>query len=317
MTAGAGQPYYDVCRDPWNSPAAGVSDEFSNPTVALKVKSAYNMATNNVGNCAVVFMPGNWDSGFNYVATLTASTDTIASYGTNAHADYTSLAALYNLYRIVSVGVKVFYVGAEAATGGLITLGAMPIFGNPTVTPGIGGSLPTTVGDWNDLPGTKSMACAAMTEPFCLAAHSFDRPSFLSLSDNLGGLTYFPSVLVGLTGGAVSTNCLRIEVTYNLELIPIMSSFASSQLSSVVPMDIPSSTRVRHLLPVSVGHGEAAVIAAKSPAVKRKFTGSRVAPTKRARATPLPMMANYRIRTAVPAYSTTYRRKKKTKFSRY
>jgi len=308
MTAGAGTGYYNVCHDPWNAPAAGVADEFSNPTVCLKVKTAHTIQTNTAGNAAIAFMPGDWDTGYTRLATVTAGTDTITGYVGGPHNDYASLSGLYNLYRPVSVGVKVYYTGAESSTAGLITLGALPLAGNPSITPGQGG-LPTAVADWNDLPGTKTIACAAMTEPFCLAAHSFDRPAFTILSDNAGCIYWFPTVLVGITGAAASTNCLRIEVTFNLELIPIMSTFASNQLASVVHLDPPAIVKVRQLSPVNVGHGEALVLGERKRGIGK--IGSRSSAPKKRRKT-LPMMQNYRKPVRASSRVGSYSRKRKS-----
>lgn len=300
MTAGAGSGYYSVCHDPWNAPAAGVADEFSNPTVVMKVKTAHNITTNNAGNAALVVMPGNWDAGYTYLATVTAGTDTITAYVGSSHADYASLAAIYGQFRPVSVGVKVYYTGAESTTAGLITLGAMPIGGLPSITAGLNGSLPVSVADWNDLPGTKTIACAAMTEPFCLAAHSFDRPQFKLFSDNNSGVDFFPDVCVGITGGAASSNCLRVEVTFNLELIPLMSTFQSQQMAAIVPLDTMQVARVRRLDPSTVAHGEAAVISSRS-ITQAKKSRSRTIAKKRSR--PLPMMQNYRKASRVGSYT--------------
>lgn len=304
MTAGAGKGYYDICRDPWNSAPAGVADEFSQPTVPMRIKAAFTVSSNNVGACGIGFMAGNLDTGFSVLPTITAGTDTTTAFSTySTHPDYASLNAIFGYFRPVSMGIKVYYIGAESTTAGLITLGAFPISAS-----GIGnGLLPAAISDWNDLPNTKTIAPAAMTEPFCLATHSYDRPSFRALGDNAASGDFFPVGLVGGTGLAVSTNVLRVEIVLNIELIPLLTTFqAHHTTASVVTYNPSEVQKVRNLKPVGIGHGEESALAGLSPVtgLKRKRSSS----TSSRRSKALPMMQNYR-RPAVTHRSRVRRRK--------
>lgn len=311
MTAGAGKGYYDICKDPWNAEPAGVADEFSMPTVAMRLKSAFTLNSNNVGACGIGFQAGNLDTGFSVVPTITVGTTTVTAFSTyTKHADYDSLNAIFGYFRPISVGVKVYYIGAESTTAGLITLGSFPISAN-----GIGnGLLPADISDWNDLPGTKTIAPAAMTEPFCLATHSYDRPSFRALGSDLASGDFFPVMLVGGTGLAVSTNVLRVEVTLNVELIPLLTTFQSHQRAAVVEYDPIEIGRVRRLPANNVGQGEDLVVAERSSGAKRARV-SRGAPKKRSRVSKRslpPMMQNYR----KPAMSRRYPKRRKIRRKR-
>jgi hypothetical protein len=289
--------YIAVIKDPWEAPPSGIADEFSNPTTALKVKSAFTLTTNNAGNAAFVLTPSIAAGALHsYVATVTAATDTITAYTGTTHPDSVSLAAQFQKYRPVSMGVKVFYTGAESTTAGLITLSVNDGIGVNGVPSTI--LLPTAISEWADLPNAKTVACAAMTEPLACRASAFDRPSFDGLNQAHWAL-YFPDVLVGITGAAISLACIRIEATLNLELIPLMTAFAAHHGSVTVPHDPSTMVTARRLGMAVVGTPAEVVSHQGYGGVKRPRNKSRAGEVAKRRSRPAlrrmpPRMMSYR-----------------------
>lgn len=277
-----------MVKDPWNAAPAGVADEFSSPTAAMKLKSAVTLATNNVGNAALAIQAGSLQ-GFHFnTATVNASTEVIANWtaANVAHPDYASMIATYNKYRPVSIGVKVYYIGAEQTTSGLIMVSAVEGIGTPTVT-----NFPTNVSEIADLPNTKTIAPATMVQPICVAAHMFDRPKFAAWTST-DWVDFFPTIVVGVSGALASAQCVRIECTLNLELLPLMTAFAAHHFVAPVPSNPTVVTAVRRLPTSRVGYSESEVIGmANVSGVKRTTSGTR----KRRSSRPAPlMMANTR-----------------------
>lgn len=294
-------PFTEVCKDPWGAPAHGVTDEFSSPTAALKLKSATSLTTNSSGNAAIGIQGTSLHSSHFNVATVTVDAITNWTATVAAHPDYTSLAATYIKYRPVSMGVKVYYTGAEQTTAGLISISAIE-----------GSSLsfvPTTVSEMADLPNTTTIASAAMTKPLCGACHMFDRAKFMQWNSS-EWVDFFPYFIVAVSGAQASSACVRIEVTINLELLPILTAFAAHHASAVVPSSASDMEQTRRLTVSRTGEMDE-VIKPKPLAQKRKTAGSSSRRTaKRAKIAPA-RMASYRI-----APAGAYKRRKSSKRKR-
>ena len=295
-----------VLKDPWNAPAAGVADEFSSPTACMKLKSAVSITTNATGNAALAVQLGSL-SGFHFIAATAVTNDVITAWTSGTgHPDYASMVATYNKYRPVSVGVKVFYTGAEQTTAGLITVSVVDGIGTPTTS-----NMPTSIAEFADLPNTKTVASASMTEPLCAAAHMFDRPKFMGWTAT-DWIDFFPTLIIGVTGAQVSASVLRVEVTLNLELLPLMTAFAAHHYTSPVPASEVHMVTGRRLPTSRVASGEAAVIAMGVPTgTKRKSSGTSVSRKKAKTRASNVMMVNYRPKRAAYRKRRTVKRKRK------
>lgn len=214
--------FYNCLRDPWLSPPAQIADEFNGATCPLKVRSLFSITTNNNGHGALFISPTlDGTTGVNHssVATVTASTSTIASWTSADHPDATALEAAYKQYRPVSMGIKAFYIGAESATAG--TVGIATLDGPLAMA-----DVPTDVLEISDLPVSKIEGCASMTGPLCAALNPFDRPRF-SMMTGVNHGEAFPSAVVFIANGAASSACVRVEVTLNLELLPLYTNLVT------------------------------------------------------------------------------------------
>lgn len=239
--------YVRTILNPWTDAVSGVSDEFSQPTQTVKLRSTYNSVANVDGNSLVLFRPwGLFGSGWINVATITAGTGVLTAYGgPGNHPDNTQINANYEMYRTISYGIKAYYLGAEQTTQGIVQI--VPIMGvDPTLT-----NLPANIADWGQLPGAQTIACAAMTGPFAGAFHSFDRPRFHPAGDSNGRL-FFPTIAVLCVGGA-NANSLRIEVDCNIEVIPKLTAPFTGNQSSVTPSDPTAMNISRRLDPARIG----------------------------------------------------------------
>lgn len=222
--------YLSTILNPWIETPSGVADEFSMPTQCIKLRTATALPQSAGGFSALVFNP--WAVGvanaWGQNATFATTTSTISGFNTLNHADLTQLETDFTRIRTVSVGVKVYYTGAEQATAGTISI--VPIISTTaSIT-----SLPTDATAWLNMPGAKTVACAAMTAPLCGAFHSFDRPKFHELTD-LSSQSIFPSFAV-LCLGTSTGNVLRIEIETNLEVLPkLITTFNANAYSVVVP----------------------------------------------------------------------------------
>jgi len=254
-----GKSYVDTCLNPWTESPAGVADEFSMPTSCLKFRCVTN-GVSSTGNGNVLTIINPWATGstagvgtqFLNVATFTASSNTIASYSDFAHPDVVTINQNFDRFRTVSAGVKVYYTGAEQTTSGTITI--IPIV---SVLPSLT-TMPTDAAAWTNLPGARTVAAAAMTEPLCGAFHSYDRPRF-HFGTDVSGNAWFPSFAILGLGLQATSAVLRIELEVNLEVIPRMitpinansfsvQQYSDGQMSVTRRLD---STRVGNLSQVT------------------------------------------------------------------
>jgi len=211
--------YVTTCVNPWVEAPAGVADDFSMPTACLKFRNIYNSVSSAGGHVVTIVNPWAIASStgvgtqFGSAGVFTAATTTLASYTDSQHPDITTINTNFDRFRTVSAGVKVYYTGAEQSTAGVITI--VPIVSViPSTT-----TMPTDAGVWGNMPGARTVACTAMTEPLCGAFHSFDRPRFHNGLD-VSGNAWFPSFAIVGIGMLANTAVLRIELEVNLEVIP-------------------------------------------------------------------------------------------------
>jgi len=227
--------YITTLLNPWVENPAGIADEFSMPTQCIKLRSASTGAISTGGHAVSCFHPWAIGSGagptyFETFCTFTAATTTIASYLNANHPDINKLNADVQRFRVVSVGVKVYYVGAEQSTAGTISI--VPLVSTyPSLT---GPTMPVDAAAWLNHPGAKTVACAAMTGPLCGAFHSFDRPRFHEGGD-FSSQAVFPSFAVVAIGGEAGKAFLRMELECNIEVLPkLVTTFNANAYSVAV-----------------------------------------------------------------------------------
>lgn len=299
----ASREYLKCIANPWGDPA-GISDEFSMPTAAVKVRSIHPVLTSDNGSQCLILQPWDLFGTFSQVCGFTTGTSTISAYGAYNHPDQASLNSYYNMYRSVSMGVKVFYTGAEQTTAGTISI--VPIM---SVIPSLT-SMPTDLTAWTNMPDAQTVAAAAMTEPLCGACHSFDRPQFHPL-----GVTQqdrFPSLAVVVTGCQASAAVIRVEVQVNIEVLPKLTTAFSGNNAQPVAYDPTEMNTARRLTPARVGN-ESDVTRMPRMATKT-VTRKRKAPARSAPARSTAVRRRYTAHAPtgllqMPSYRAQYKRK--------
>jgi hypothetical protein len=267
----ASKEYLQCILNPWGEPAT-IADEFSMPTAAVKCRSVHQINTSDNGAALFVIQPWDLFNQFFQQATFTTGTNTIASFAQGTHPDVSTINSYYNQYRTVSVGVKAFYTGAEQSTAGV--LGIVPLTGIIASTI----ATPTDLTAWTQMPWAKTVAAAAMTEPLCGVAHSFDRPFFHA--NTVQAYNAFPSLAVILLGAPVNSSLLRIEVQVNIEVLPKLTTSFQALATQPTAHDPSVMNTARKLTPVRVGTETMVTKATLIPSgKKRKSTApSRYAP---------------------------------------
>jgi len=249
--------YFEVCRDPIGAPAAGIADEFSNPTAAIKLRSTHQLTVNSAGNGALAFIGNNIDTSFVSNATVTAGTSTITAWTGTAHPDYTTLDTSYYLWRAVSMAIRIFPINAEASLAGTITAGSLDGVNSPL---DITTTMPADTLDLTEMPGSKTVSVATMTDSLVAVCHNFDRPPFMGLS-GAGNNLCFPTLFVAVNGAQASTNVLRVECFLNVELIAKWNTLASLNHSRVYQHSAFAMSSVARRLATSRVGSEAQVTA--------------------------------------------------------
>jgi len=260
--------YFNVCKDPWDAPPAGIPDQFESHSVPFKLKASYLVSSQPDGTFAAAFHPTLNSTSTGFSALATSTTGNITAFGQAVHPDAPTVITQFSLFRPVSIGAKVFYLGAEATSAGVISTGHNDYMIANTAQ--IGTSFPTAIADWSDLPNSSSMAVSTMTEPIAVAARSFDRPAFGILS-NTNTTASFPTIWVTGTNLVASTPVVRIEVSFNIEAIPYHGNTLTAHLQSVTQPDEAAMAAAHRRLGV-VRTGPLSKLM-KVAAAKRKATG--------------------------------------------
>lgn len=278
--------YFDVCRDPWDAPPAGLPDLYESHSVPLKLKASFLINSQADGTFVVAFHPLlSGTTGFSAVGSSTAGSITAVA-GAN-HPDITSITAQFNSWRPISVGVKCFYLGAEGTSSGVISCGHNDNF--QFTTAGIGNNFPTAISDWSDLPNSSSSAVAALTEPMAVAARAFDRAGFNAVVNTIISLA-FPTCWVTGTNLPASIPVCRIEVALNIEAIPFYGNQLTAHLQTQTPPNEAAIASVHRRLGVVRTGTLSKVMSMVGGPTKRKTTRRRKPRKrtyKRARATVL------------------------------
>lgn len=268
----ASKEYLRCITNPWGEPAA-IADEFSAPTAAVKCRSVHQLTASDNGAALIVFQPFDLFNVWYQQAAFTTGTNTISNFGQYNHPDVTAINSYYNQYRTVSIGVKVFYTGAEQTTAGII--GIVPLLGVYASTT----ATPTDLTAWTQMPNAKTVAAAAMTEPLCGVAHSFDRPIFHT--NTVQAFNCIPSLAVLMIGGQPSTSVLRIEVQVNIEVLPKLTSAFQGLATQPTAHDPSQMNMARRLTPARVGLEAEVTKAPASMTRKRKTVRSTSYPSRK------------------------------------
>lgn len=249
--------YSKVIADPFDASPCGIPDEYEAQTVSIKLKASYTIATNDNGSFAFVISPvidgaGATTANYAAVASCTAGTSTIVGFASSDHPDAATHTANFYLWRPVSAALRVFYLGAEASSAGVIGVGYNDAL--IATTSGLGTQYPTAIADWFDMNGVFSQSVTAMTEPSMVTCRNFDRPSFQGLTGTLH-TTNFPSMwVVGSNLAASLTSAVRVECVLNCEMIPFHGNALTSHMQSVTA---PNANTIisahRQLTPVRTG----------------------------------------------------------------
>jgi hypothetical protein len=214
-TCNAMKTYADAVLDPFieHTEAFKLPDEYQGRTIGLKFRSSYLVEVNATGAGVALIQP-RLDLSFVYQPTVTG---TSWSLGAGIpHDDYTDLNTNFIAWRPISMGVEATFQGKESDASGEIVM---------VTEQGSGyGGLPLDVNQWRDLQGAINVPIPYLKTGPVVAMSNFDRPSFKAL--NLGFTETFPScgvAVIGYASGTV-TKPVRINVEFNLELIPRQTS---------------------------------------------------------------------------------------------
>lgn len=306
--------YFNVCRDPWDAPPAGIPDMFESHTVPLKIKASYLITSQADGTFVLAFQPLVSNA---FTASGTGTAGNITAFALAGHPDIASLTSQFSVWRPVSIGAKIFYLGAEGTSSGVITCGHNDYMNLSTAN--IGTTAPTAIADWNDLPNASAQAVATMTEPMAVAGRSFDRSGFKILTGGTAFLESFPTVWVTGTNLPTGIPVCRIEVSFNIEAIPYYGNTLTAHLQSVTtPNESVIMDTHRRLGVVRAGNLSKVMTAKSAP--RKKGKAKRKRKTKRkyksARATILmqPTMGN---RAPTKTYQSSSRKRAREGYVRY
>jgi len=266
----------EILANPWEAPPVGIIDEFAGKTCALRVNQTLTLNTGAGENyIATIIKCNDIDTAVTQQLGVNDLTGAVSGSAVDTPIPgYADLATHYSAYRPVSMGVKVYYVGAEGATSGTVSI--VCVNGVDVYT-----KLPADADDWFNMEGCKTVACASMTGPLCAAVHSYDRPNFDLLTRTDTHL-FFPTVVVFSAGLPASTSALRVEISYCLELIPVFGSILVGNTADVVMHDPLGQAAAHRRLP-SMRTGELQQVISPLPTIgaKRKRDGSSARAPKR------------------------------------
>lgn len=256
--------YAAALANPFDGPVSGVIDEFGGKTVAFRINQTQLLSTTaGVGYTGAVIKTTNLSGiPIQTLASDAAGTTFVASaVPLEGAAD---LIAHYDTFRPVSMGVKVYYTGAEATTAGTVSVAVV----NGVTTYN---DFPSDFDSWFNLPDSHTVACASMTEPIVAICHSYDRPRFSSWTATTQDL-FFPAI--GVWGAGLPANVtgvLRMEISWVVEAIPMYGSVLTQHQAAVTPSDPVAMSIVQRRLAVArVGGPELFRATAGVAGAKRK-----------------------------------------------
>lgn len=240
--------FFNICKDPFNAPAAAITDSYSGHTLPLKIRQSIYITTSAAGHGSIFLVGGLSD--FYRIGTMTGTT---TAYGAlQNHEDYANLQTNSKLWRPVSMGVSAHYVGTESTASGEILF--YPTQGL-TLT-----DFPLDISSWRDIQNVTSKTIPFQQKPISAALTPFDSPPFAGLATNFG--SFFPWLGIGVIGAPANLACIRVDVVYNIELLPLPASI-HHHLAVQAPADTVAMDSVaRRLSPVRIDpDGPEAVVA--------------------------------------------------------
>lgn len=292
--------YYETVANPWTLTPGKIADEYQGMTTALKIKGSYNLVTNDKGLGACAVQPNLNNMFLHAGAALgqTTSVDWVTTTGLNwnvfASNDLGNLDGSYTSYRIVSYGVSVSYVGGETDAKGEITVCHSQ--------GGTSATYETVLANIREVPCAVIQPITYITKPVMVAVHNYDRPSFKPVLQDFQ--TVCPTTLIAVIGGPVSQALLKVDIQFNLELVPKINSL-HAHLASSSPSSSNEISRVRRLA--------AARVSTTGPGgLRSSMTGATVsAPRKRkiVRRRKIGLKRHGRVKrrvSSVPAYLKRY-----------
>lgn len=221
LASGGSNAFIKCVADPFHAAPAHLPDEFQGLSTPMKLRTSTVITPLAGGLAAWAFQPSLLASYQNATAVTAAGVVTWnAAY--TPHDDYTALEASYSQYRIISVGVKVSYIGqADQAQGEIVVL---PFQASQNVT-GAVAPLPANINDWRDNVSATTHSVPSMHKDIAIALHNYDRPPFAT-STTGNFVANFPQVAIGFLGvpEAVDKAQFRIEYFVNIEAIPRQNS---------------------------------------------------------------------------------------------
>lgn len=244
--AQAKSSYAAVCADPFDAPPAGLPDDYEGQTIPYKIKASYVLSTNDNGSLCIVFCPIiNGAVAYNYAqsATCTTLTNNITAFTGVAHPDAATVVANFYAWRPISAAIKVFYLGAEATSAGVIGVGHSD--GLTPSTANIGTHFPLNLSDWFDMASTFTQSVTSMTEPSMVAVRAFDRCPFIT-PNATGFVQTFPAMwLVGTNLPVSLGSAVRVECVLNCEMLPFHGNALTSHMQTVTQPN-PASIMTVH-----------------------------------------------------------------------
>lgn len=247
--------YGKLVANPFDATPVGLPDDYEGQTVPIRLKASYVVGTNDNGSYAGVFCPSiQGTASYNYVQSAVCATTTsnITAFNTASHPDNATFVANFHAWRPISAAIKVFYLGAEASSQGVIAVGHSD--GLNPATANISTHFPTAIPDWLDLPGSFSQSVTSMTEPSVAIGRNFDRPTFQPIGTGQHLLTFPALWVVGTNLPVSAPSIIRIEAVINIEALPLHGNAITAHLQSVTSPDpLGMAMEHRRLAPVKTG----------------------------------------------------------------
>jgi len=272
-----GKAYFNAVADPFTAEPAGLCDEYAGKTGSLRVNQTFLLGTPaGNGYTGASVQSSALNAAHIYALTMDAAGVITANVPT-ALAGYSDLNTHYTAYRPISMGVKVYYTGAEATTAGTVSVCAIPGAYNFN-------GFPTNVNDWFNLDECETVAAASMTGPLVAKVHNFDRPTFEELS-SISTDRFFPVIGILGTGLPINTpGIIRVETSLIMELIPKHGSVLAQNNTETIPSDVSAMEQVSRRLPsIRLGDAAVAATAARAASSAKRVSSKRSAEITRRR----------------------------------
>lgn len=248
--------YLMTLIDPFYYRGDKVPDINTWPSVAFDVEEKFTLATDANGRASFLVYP----SFKNFIFKGLPYTFNLYNDLTN----YTAIAAAYMLYRPVSMGIEVRYVGTTLNASG--QLGCFYwVWADPL-------GVPTS---FNDLSRRKTSVLGPLTDGIDAIWKPFDNRAFqyykydyefapyipasrTGSTTSLGSVapvdSAIPGVVLAVEGGPASETCLQVSIVINFEAIPATATWSPSapETSSSNPTHLAVAQNVIHQIPAAM-----------------------------------------------------------------